>query len=125
MATLKITQVVETTKEIEIQYPIYATNNRNDHFMIYVDNEIGYEVIPSINCMTESLDSLEHTLGKGGKLITKAEFNEAVQKADANFTLIYEAIQGAQVKPMVDEVQQRLDLEDAKEQEALENYLNK
>ena len=125
MATLKITQVVETTKEIEIEYPLYLKSKHGEYTMI-VNEHNGYRVIPAINCMIRSTETAELILSSGGSISTKAEFNEAVQKADANFTLIYEAIQGAQANAIhKDECDQRADLEDAKTQEQLENYLGK
>lgn len=124
MATLKIKQVVETTKTIEIEYPLYLKSKHGEFTMI-VDEHNAYRVIPSINCMTRSSETAELILGSGGTFSTKAEFNEAVRTADANFTHVYEAIEQAQADAITDYAKQAQDAQDARTQTQLENHLNK
>lgn len=124
MATLKIKHVVETTQTIDIEYPLYLKSKHGEFTMI-IDEHNGYRVVPSINCMIRSSETAELILGSGGTMSTKAEFDEAVRTADANFTHVYEAILQAQADAITDEAQQRQDMDDARTQTQLENNLNK
>ena len=124
MATLKIKQVVETTKTIEVEYPLYLKSKHGEFTMI-VDEHNGYRVVPSINCMVRTRETAELILSCGGTMSTKSEFNEAVRTADANFTAVYEAIEQAQADAITDDVKQRQDADDSRTQQQLENHLNK
>lgn len=124
MATLKIKHVVETTQTIDIEYPLYLKSKHGEFTMI-IDEHNGYRVVPQINCMIRSSETAELILGSGGTMSTKAEFDEAVRTADANFTHVYEAILQAQADAITDEAQQRQDMDDARTQTQLENNLNK
>lgn len=124
MATLKIKHVVETTQTIDIEYPLYLKSKHGEFTMI-IDEHNGYRVVPSINCMIRSSETAELILGSGGTMSTKAEFDEAVRTADANFTHVYEAILQAQADAITDEAQQLQDMDDARTQTQLENLLNK
>lgn len=124
MATLKIKHVVETTQTIDIEYPLYLKSKHGEFTMI-IDEHNGYRVVPSINCMIRSSETAELILGSGGTMSTKAEFDEAVRTADTNFTHVYEAILQAQADAITDEAQHRQDMDDARTQTQLENFLNK
>lgn len=124
MATLKIKHVVETTQTIDIEYPLYLKSKHGEFTMI-IDEHNGYRVVPSINCIIRSSETAELILGSGGTMSTKAEFDEAVRTADANFTHVYESILQAQADAITDEAQQRQDMDDARTQTQLENLLNK
>ena len=128
MATLKITlhEVVETQKEIEVTFPFYIKEKAGGGYIVYLDDSKFIKVSTAINAVYESELSLQSCLQNGWTPCLKHEFNEALEKVSKNIDALYEQVLEAQVKPMVkDECEQRADLEDSKEQEALENYLNK
>ena len=128
MATLKITlhEVVETQKEIEVNFPFYIKDKQGMDFIVYFEERKYIKVNTLINSVFESTDSLQSYLQSGWTPCQKYEFNEALEKVSKNIDALYEQVLDAQVKPMVkDECEQRADLEDAKTQEQLENYLGK
>lgn len=131
MATLKITlnEVVTTQKEIEVNFPFYIKDKAELAYIVYFNDSKYIKVNTAINAIYESESSLQsilQILQSGWTPCLKHEFNEALEKVSKNFDALYEQVLEAQVKPMVkDECEQRADLEDAKGQEALENYLNK
>ena len=127
MNTIKITlhEVVTTQKEVEVTFPFYLKHKTGLEFIMYFEESNYIKVSTSINAIYKSTSSLKSHLESCYTPCQKYEFNEALEKVSENIDALYEQVLEAQVKPMVDEVQQRLDLEDAKGQEALENYLNK
>ena len=128
MNTIKITlqEVVTTQKEVEVTFPFYIKDKTGLEFMIYFDNSNYIKVSTILNAIYDCKSHLEFQLQAGYTPCQKYEFNEALEKVSKNIDTLYEQILEAQAKPMVkDECDQRLDLEDAKGQEALENYLNK
>lgn len=128
MATLKITlhEVVETQKEIEVTFPFYIKEKAGGGYIVYLDDSKFIKVSTAINAVYESELSLQSCLQNGWTPCQKHEFNEALEKVSKNIDNLYQQVLDSQVKPMVkDECEQRADLEDAKGQEALENYLNK
>ena len=128
MATLKITlhEVVTTQKEVDITFPFYIKEKSGGGYIVYLDDSKFIKVSTAINAVYESELSLQSCLQNGWTPCQKYEFNEALEKVSKNIDALYEQVLEAQVKPMVkDECEQRADLEDAKGQEALENYLNK
>lgn len=127
MNTFKITlhEVVTTQKEVEVTFPFYIKDKNGLEFMIYFDESNYIKVSTLINAIYNGKLSMQSFLESKWTPCQKYEFNEALEKVSENIDNLYEQVLEAQVKPMVDEVQQRLDLEDAKGQEALENYLNK
>jgi len=128
MATLKITlqEVVTTEKEVEIYFPFYIKDQNGLEFMIYFDDMQFVKLSTLINAVYGGKLPLKTYIQNGWTPCLKHEFNEALEKVSKNIDALYEQVLEAQVKPMVkDECEQRADLEDSKEQEALENYLNK
>lgn len=127
MNTIKITlhEVVTTQKEVEVTFPFYIKDKTGLEFMIYFDDWNYIKVCPELNAIYKNKLRLQSFLENGWTPCQKYEFNEALEKVSKNIDNLYEQVLEAQVKPMVDEVQQRQDLEDAKTQEQLENYLNK
>jgi len=128
MATLKITlhEVVETQKEIEVTFPFYIKEKAGGGYIVYLDDSKFIKVSTAINAVYESELSLQSCLQNGWTPCQKYEFDEALEKVSKNIDALYEQVLEAQVKPMVkDECEQRADLEDAKTQEQLENYLGK
>ena len=131
MNTIKITlhEVVTTQKEVELEltFPFYIKDKTGKDFIVFLNKGKYVKISTHINAVYDlSYPSLQNCLESGWTPCQKYEFNEALEKVSKNIDNLYEQVLEAQVKPMVkDEVQQRLDLEDAKGQEALENYLNK
>jgi len=129
MATLKITlhEVVKTQKEFEITFPFYIKDKHENDFIVYLNKDKFIKISPNINAVYDlAYPSLQNHLESGWTPCKKYEFNEALEKVSKNIDDLYEQVLQAQVQPMVkDECDQRADLEDAKGQEALENYLNK
>jgi len=128
MATLKITlhEVVTTQKEVDIYFPFYIKDPNGLEFMIYFDDSNHIKVSEIINAIYNCKSPLKFQLQAGWTPCQKHEFNEALEKVSKNIDALYEQVLEAQVKPMVkDECEQRADLEDAKTQEQLENYLGK
>ena len=127
MNTIKITlhEVVTTQKNVEVTFPFYIKDKNGLEFMIYFDEANYIKVSTTINAIYNGKLSLKSFFSSKWTPCKNYEFNEAFEKVSKNIDNLYEQVLEAQVKPMVDEVQQRLDLEDAKGQEALENYLNK
>jgi len=122
---IKLQEVVTTQKEVEVTFPFYIKDKHGVEFMIYFDDSNHIKVSKIINAIYDCKSPLKFQLQAGWTPCQKYEFNEALEKVSKNIDNLYEQVLEAQVKPMVDEVQQRLDLEDAKGQEALENYLGK
>lgn len=128
MNTIKITlhEVVTTQKEVEVTFPFYIKDKNGVEFMIYFDDWNYIKVCPELNAIYKNKLRLQSFLENGWTPCQKYEFNEALEKVSKNIDNLYEQVLEAQVKPMVkDECDQRADLEDAKGQEALENYLGK
>ena len=128
MNTIKITlhEVVTTQKEVEVTFPFYIKDKTGLEFMIYFDNSNYIKVSTILNAIYDCKSPLEFHLQSGYTPCQKYEFNEALEKVSKNIDNLYEQVLEAQVKPMVkDECDQRADLEDAKAQEQLENYLGK
>jgi hypothetical protein len=129
MATLKITlhEVVTTQKEVDITFPFYIKDKQEKDFIVYLNKDKFIKTSTQINAVYDlAYPSLQNYLENGWTPCLKHEFNEALEKVSKNIDALYEQVLEAQVKPMVkDECEQRADLEDSKEQEALENYLNK
>ncbi len=127
MNTIKITlhEVVTTQKNVEVEFPFYIKDKHGKEFMIYFDDSNYIKVSTLINAIYNGKLSLQSFLESKWTPCQKYEFNEALEKVSKNIDNLYEQVLEAQVKPMVDEVQQCLDLEDAKGQEELENYLGK
>ena len=127
MNTIKITlhEMVKTQKEVEVTFPYYMKDKHGVEFIIHFDDWNYIKVCPILNAIYKNKLPLQSFIENGWTPCQKYEFNEALEKVSKNIDTLYEQVLEAQVKPMVDEVQQRLDLEDAKGQEALENYLNK
>lgn len=130
MNTIKITlhEVVTTQKEVEIEltFPFYLKHKTGLEFIMYFEEANYIKVSTSINAIYKSTSSLKSHLESCYTPCQKYEFNEALEKVSKNIDTLYEQVLEAQVKPMVkDECDQRADLEDAKGQEALENYLGK
>ena len=128
MNTIKITlqEVVTTQKEVEVTFPFYLKHKTGLEFIMYFEESNYIKVSTSINSIYKRELNLQSLLEYGYTPCQKYEFNEALEKVSKNIDNLYEQVLEAQVKPMVkDECDQRADLEDAKTQEQLENYLGK
>ena len=129
MTTLKITlhEVVTTQKEVEVSFPFYIKDKHGKDFIVYLNKDKFIKISTQINAVYDlSYPSLQNYLENEWTPCKNYEFNEALEKVSKKIDTLYEQILQAQAKAILkDECDQRQDLEDAKGQEALENYLGK
>ena len=129
MNTIKITlhEVVTTEKEVEVIFPFYLKDKHGKDFIVFLNKEKYIKISTHINAVYElSYPSLQNYLENGWTPCKKHEFNEALEKVSKNIDSLYEQILQEQANAIhKDECDQRQDLEDAKAQEQLENYLGK
>jgi hypothetical protein len=123
MNKINITLYEAKTKTIDIEYPLYLTNQRKDEFYMFIGDDMSYKVVPMINAIVQCREKVEYALNNGYTFITKAEFDTMLEATSKNIDTVYEAILHAQSKAVIFDTLQ--DLQDAKTQEQLENYLGK